>query len=58
MREVLDDLADAGYTDVAEVVTAEEDLMFSLPKELRKDLNGNQDERALGGRNRRLDWQK
>ncbi len=58
VREVLDQLSDAGYNDVAEVVTAEEDLMFSLPKELRKDLNGKQDERALGGRTRRLDWQK
>jgi len=34
------------------VKTAEEDLMFSLPKELRKDLTGARDERALGGRNR------
>ncbi|WP_309619190.1 4-hydroxy-3-methylbut-2-enyl diphosphate reductase [Salinibacterium sp.] len=58
VREVLDDLADAGYSDVSEVVTAEEDLMFSLPKELRKDAAGNQDERALGGRIRQLDWQK
>ncbi|HEU4808771.1 MAG TPA: 4-hydroxy-3-methylbut-2-enyl diphosphate reductase [Homoserinimonas sp.] len=57
VQEVLDDLADAGYTDVSPVVTAEEDLMFSLPKELRKDLNGNPDERGLGGRNRKLDWQ-
>jgi 4-hydroxy-3-methylbut-2-enyl diphosphate reductase len=52
VREVLDALADAGYGDVAEVKTAEEDLMFSLPKELRKDLQGNRDERALGGRAR------
>ena len=58
VQEVLDDLADAGYLDVAPVVTAEEDLMFSLPKELRKDLDGNQDERALGGRSRKLDWQR
>ena len=36
--------------DVAEVKTAEEDLMFSLPKELRRDLAGNRDARALGGR--------
>ncbi|RLP76384.1 4-hydroxy-3-methylbut-2-enyl diphosphate reductase [Mycetocola tolaasinivorans] len=48
--EVLRDLAGAGYGDVQEVKTAEEDLMFSLPKELRKDLEGNRDERALGGR--------
>ena len=52
MKEVLLDLADAGYGEVAEVKTAEEDLMFSLPKELRRDLQGNRDERALGGRTR------
>ena len=58
VQEVLDDLADAGFGDVSQVVTAEEDLMFSLPKELRRDAEGNQDERALGGRIRKLDWQK
>jgi len=58
VQEVLNDLADAGYSDVQQVVTAEEDLMFSLPKELRKDANGNPDERGLGGRTRRLDWQQ
>jgi 4-hydroxy-3-methylbut-2-enyl diphosphate reductase len=52
VQELLLALSDAGYGDVAEVKTAEEDLMFSLPKELRKDLAGNRDERALGGRNR------
>jgi 4-hydroxy-3-methylbut-2-enyl diphosphate reductase len=26
--------------------------MFSLPKELRRDLSGNRDARALGGRSR------
>ena len=57
VQEVLDDLADAGYTDVSQIVTAEEDLMFSLPKELRTDAAGNPDERGLGGRSRRLDWQ-
>jgi 4-hydroxy-3-methylbut-2-enyl diphosphate reductase len=57
VREVLDDLADAGYRAVEQVVTAEEDLMFSLPRELRTDANGNPDERGLGGRVRRLDWQ-
>ena len=50
VREVLDALAEAGYGDVAEVRTAEEDLMFSLPKELRQDISGQRDERALGGR--------
>ena len=58
VQEVLDDLADAGYGDVRQVVTAEEDLMFSLPKELRKDAAGNPDERGLGGRVKRLDWQR
>ncbi|WP_223695250.1 4-hydroxy-3-methylbut-2-enyl diphosphate reductase [Leifsonia poae] len=51
VQEVLDDLRGAGYGDVQEVKTAEEDLMFSLPKELRKDLSGKTDTRALGGRN-------
>nr|WP_313355335.1 4-hydroxy-3-methylbut-2-enyl diphosphate reductase [Microbacterium sp.] len=50
VREVLDALDEAGYADVEEVRTAEEDLMFSLPKELRQDLSGKRDERALGGR--------
>jgi 4-hydroxy-3-methylbut-2-enyl diphosphate reductase len=57
VQEVLADLADAGYGDVSSVVTAEEDLMFSLPKELRTDAAGKPDERGLGGRNRKLDWQ-
>ena len=42
----------SGYGDVTQVKTAEEDLMFSLPKELRRDLTGATDARALGGRNR------
>ena len=50
VQQVLDDLAGAGYRDVEEVRTAEEDLMFSLPKELRQDLSGRRDGRALGGR--------
>lgn len=50
VQEVLKDLADAGYTDVREVKTVEEDLIFSLPKELRRDSAGVRDERALGGR--------
>ncbi|GHD83862.1 4-hydroxy-3-methylbut-2-enyl diphosphate reductase [Salinibacterium amurskyense] len=57
VQEVLADLAEAGYGDVSTVITAEEDLMFSLPKELRTDADGNPDERGLGGRNRKLDWQ-
>jgi len=44
VKEVLADLADAGYGSVTEITTAEEDLMFSLPKELRGE------DSALGGR--------
>ena len=36
--ELLADLAGRGYGDVEEVRTATEDLMFSLPRELRADL--------------------
>jgi 4-hydroxy-3-methylbut-2-enyl diphosphate reductase len=50
--QTLADLADAGFTEVEEVRTAEEDLQFSLPKELRKDAEGNVDRTTLGGRNR------
>ena len=53
--ELLADLADAGYSNVVPVKTAEEDLIFSLPKELRKDLNGAKEARALGGRAARTD---
>ncbi|AYG05239.1 4-hydroxy-3-methylbut-2-enyl diphosphate reductase [Gryllotalpicola protaetiae] len=52
VQELLDDLAQAGYGDVHTVQTAEEDLMFSLPRELRTDTSGNRDARALGGRSR------
>ena len=38
VADVLARLAERGYQDVQEVVTAEEDLLFSLPKELRRDL--------------------
>ncbi len=43
VRDVLDLLAAHGFGDVEEVRTATEDLMFSLPRELRADL------RAAGG---------
>jgi 4-hydroxy-3-methylbut-2-enyl diphosphate reductase len=48
--DVLAELAAAGYAEVTEVRTAEEDLMFSLPKELRRDDSGRRTDRALGGR--------
>ncbi len=52
VQEVLEELSGAGYRDVEQVRTAEEDLMFSLPKELRQDASGRRDGRALGGRAR------
>lgn len=51
VQEVLSLLADYGYETVEEIVTAEEDIIFSLPKELRPILKEAGDEsRALGGR--------
>lgn len=38
VTEVLDYLAERGYETLETVTTAEEDIQFSLPKELRKDL--------------------
>jgi 4-hydroxy-3-methylbut-2-en-1-yl diphosphate reductase len=38
VQEVLGWLGDRGYGPVEEVVSAEEDLMFSLPKELRREI--------------------
>jgi 4-hydroxy-3-methylbut-2-enyl diphosphate reductase len=49
VQELLSDLEYAGFGDVQQVKTAEEDLVFSLPKELRKGRSGDTDPRALGG---------
>ena len=38
VRDVIAWLAERGYADVQEVVSAEESLLFSLPRELRRDL--------------------
>ena len=38
VRDVLSWLAERGYGEVKEVTTAEESLVFSLPRELRTDL--------------------
>ena len=54
VQDVLRLLAEYGYGAVEEVVTAEEDLLFSLPKELRATLKQAGDvSRALGGRRSR-----
>ena len=51
VQEVLALLTDYGYADLEEVVTAEEDILFSLPKELRAKLKEDGDTtQALGGR--------
>lgn len=40
VQEVLQYLAERGWTDVQEVTTADERIAFALPRELRKDLGG------------------
>ncbi|HEY8296106.1 MAG TPA: 4-hydroxy-3-methylbut-2-enyl diphosphate reductase [Micrococcaceae bacterium] len=51
VQDVLRLAADYGYGTVEEIVTAEEDILFSLPKELRSTLKAAGDSsRALGGR--------
>ncbi|MGQ0716881.1 MAG: 4-hydroxy-3-methylbut-2-enyl diphosphate reductase [Pseudonocardiales bacterium] len=37
---VLDFLAERGYSDVQEITTAEETLVFSLPRELKRSISG------------------
>ncbi|MFN2496726.1 MAG: 4-hydroxy-3-methylbut-2-enyl diphosphate reductase, partial [Pseudonocardiaceae bacterium] len=39
VRGVLEFLAERGYTDVQEVSTAEEKLVFSLPRELKRSIS-------------------
>src|SRR6476469_4015917 len=48
VRDVLAFLAERGYDDVEEVVSAEESLLFSLPKELRRDLKAAKAAAAQG----------
>ncbi|MHA3947051.1 4-hydroxy-3-methylbut-2-enyl diphosphate reductase [Cellulomonas bogoriensis] len=50
VRDVLDTLAAHGFDTVEEVRTATEDLMFSLPRELRADLKAAGAAPARGGR--------
>jgi 4-hydroxy-3-methylbut-2-enyl diphosphate reductase len=46
VNRVLEDLAQRGFNDVETVTTAEEDIQFSLPKELRKDLKASIEKRV------------
>ncbi|MBU4336852.1 MAG: 4-hydroxy-3-methylbut-2-enyl diphosphate reductase [Actinobacteria bacterium] len=59
VRDVLDLLATVGFGEVEEVRTATEDLMFSLPRELRADLRdaGAPDRRPRREGRRPLDVQ-
>lgn len=59
VRDVLAVLASAGFDEVQEVRTATEDLMFSLPRELRADLReaGAEDRRPRREDRRPLDVQ-
>ena len=50
VRDVLDRLAELGFGEVSEVRTATEDLMFSLPRELRSDLKAAGKDDAHGRR--------
>nr|WP_044496314.1 4-hydroxy-3-methylbut-2-enyl diphosphate reductase [Nesterenkonia massiliensis] len=53
VQDVLRLLAEYGYGDPEEVVTAEEDIVFSLPKEIRKALQeAGHDDVGRGGRKR------
>ncbi|MCV2396401.1 4-hydroxy-3-methylbut-2-enyl diphosphate reductase [Actinotalea sp. M2MS4P-6] len=50
VRDVLERLASLGFDEVSEVRTATEDLMFSLPRELRTDLRAAGRDDAHGRR--------
>jgi len=51
VQEVLALLAEYGYENIEEVETAKEDILFSLPKELRAALKNDENTgRQLGGR--------
>jgi len=49
VRDVLDALAERGYSTVEEVRTATEDLMFSLPREIRADMKARDAAAAVDG---------
>jgi 4-hydroxy-3-methylbut-2-en-1-yl diphosphate reductase len=46
VMEVLDWLAERGFSEVAEVTTAQEKLVFSLPQELKRDMKAAAEARA------------
>jgi 4-hydroxy-3-methylbut-2-enyl diphosphate reductase len=46
VMDLLDELAERGFTDVAEVTTAQEKLVFALPQELKRDMKAAASARA------------
>jgi 4-hydroxy-3-methylbut-2-en-1-yl diphosphate reductase len=48
VRDLIEALAERGYSEVEEIRTATEDLMFSLPHEIRTALKAAEAERAAG----------
>jgi 4-hydroxy-3-methylbut-2-enyl diphosphate reductase len=40
VQGVLDYLAERGFADVEEIITADESLVFSLPRELKRSPGG------------------
>jgi 4-hydroxy-3-methylbut-2-en-1-yl diphosphate reductase len=52
VRQVLDYLAERGYTDVEEITAASERLTFALPRDLRRDLREAREATAAGAGNR------
>ncbi len=49
MRDVIAWLARRGFGEVEEVVSAQESLLFSLPRELRRDLKAAEALKAASG---------
>jgi 4-hydroxy-3-methylbut-2-enyl diphosphate reductase len=49
VREVVAWLSERGFPNTEEVVTAKEDLLFSLPKELRRDMKAADAAKAASG---------
>jgi 4-hydroxy-3-methylbut-2-en-1-yl diphosphate reductase len=46
VRQVLEHLAERGYQEVTEIVSAQERLTFSLPQELKRDMRARSEQRG------------
>jgi 4-hydroxy-3-methylbut-2-enyl diphosphate reductase len=56
VMQVLDRLAERGFTDVAEVTTANEKLVFSLPQELKREIREAAARRAEEAAREQASW--